>query len=88
MKKVSSQKGLKTKSFLAAQAALSSQGFCFWGITLGLKIAFEFKIVFPLDTCIMYLYKKSKKIPVQIALYGTYPKIQKKPQKLISSFRD
>jgi hypothetical protein len=41
MKKVTTQKSLKTKSFLAARAALSSQGFCFWGITLGLKIAFE-----------------------------------------------
>jgi hypothetical protein len=28
------------KSFLATQAAISSQGFCFWGITLGLKIEF------------------------------------------------
>jgi hypothetical protein len=35
----------------------------------------------------MYLYKKSQKIPIQIALYGICPKIKKKPQKLISSFR-
>jgi hypothetical protein len=41
MKKVTTQKSLKTKSFLAARAALSSQGFCFWGITPGLKIEFE-----------------------------------------------
>jgi hypothetical protein len=41
MKKNSTQKSLKIKSFLAARVALSSQGFCFWGITPGLKIAFE-----------------------------------------------
>jgi hypothetical protein len=41
MKKVTIQKSLKTKSFLAARAALSSQGFCFWGITPRLKIEFE-----------------------------------------------
>jgi hypothetical protein len=41
MKKVTTQKSFKTKSFLDARAALSSQGFCFWGITPGLKIAFE-----------------------------------------------
>jgi hypothetical protein len=32
------QKSFKIKSFLAAQAALSSQGFCFGGITPKLKI--------------------------------------------------
>jgi hypothetical protein len=62
---------------LAAQAALSSQGFCFWGITPGLKIEFEKKIVSPLDTCIMYFYKKSQKFPIQIALYGTCPRFKK-----------
>jgi hypothetical protein len=41
MKKVTTQKSLKTKSFLAARATLSSQGFCFWDIIPGLKIAFE-----------------------------------------------
>ena len=40
MKKIPTQKNLKTKSFLAAQVALSSQGFCFWGITHGIKIVF------------------------------------------------
>jgi hypothetical protein len=43
MKKNPIQKSLKTKrtkSFLAARVALSSQGFCFWGITHGLKIGF------------------------------------------------
>jgi hypothetical protein len=40
MKKNPTQKSLKEKSFLHAQAALSSQGFCFWGITHGLKIVF------------------------------------------------
>jgi hypothetical protein len=62
---------------LATQAALSSQGFCFWGITPRLKIEFEEKIVSPLDTCVMYLYKKSQKFIVQIALYGTSSKIKK-----------
>jgi hypothetical protein len=33
-------KELEKKSFLAARAALSLQGSCFWGITLGLKIVF------------------------------------------------
>jgi hypothetical protein len=41
MKKVTTQKGFKKKSFLTARAALSSQGFCFWGLTPGLKIEFE-----------------------------------------------
>jgi hypothetical protein len=41
MKKYPTHKNvLKTKSFLDARAALSSQGFCFWGITPGLKILF------------------------------------------------
>jgi hypothetical protein len=40
MKKISTQKNLKTKSFLVARATLSSQGFCFWGITPELKIEF------------------------------------------------
>jgi hypothetical protein len=38
MKKNPTQKSLKEKSFLAARAALSSQGFCFWGIAPRLKI--------------------------------------------------
>jgi hypothetical protein len=37
MKKVATQKSFKIKSFLVARAALSSQGFCFWGITPRLK---------------------------------------------------
>jgi hypothetical protein len=41
MKKVTTQKSLKTKSFLAARAILSSQGFFLGGIALGLKIAFK-----------------------------------------------
>jgi hypothetical protein len=40
MKKGPTQKSYKKKSFLAARAALSSQGFCFGGITPKLKIAF------------------------------------------------
>jgi hypothetical protein len=40
MKKNPTQKSLKTKRFLVAQATLSSQGFCFWGVTPGLKILF------------------------------------------------
>jgi hypothetical protein len=34
-------------------------------------------MVFPLDTCIMYFYKKIQKFPVQIVLYGTWPKFKK-----------
>jgi hypothetical protein len=41
MKKVTTQKNKIKKSFLAARVALSSQGFCFWGIIPGLKIEFE-----------------------------------------------
>ena len=41
MKKVPTQKSLKIKKSLATQAALSSQGFSFWGITPGLKKEFE-----------------------------------------------
>jgi hypothetical protein len=40
MKKNPTQKSKKTKSFLPARVVLSSQGFCFWGITPGLKILF------------------------------------------------
>jgi hypothetical protein len=32
MKKNPTQKSEKIKSFLAARVALSSKGFCFWGI--------------------------------------------------------
>jgi hypothetical protein len=38
MKKNPTQKSLKIKSFLAAQAAQTSPGFCFWGITPKVKI--------------------------------------------------
>jgi hypothetical protein len=38
MKKIPTQKSFKLKSFLAAQAAQTSQGFCFWGITPKPKI--------------------------------------------------
>jgi hypothetical protein len=41
MKKVTTQKSFLKIIFLAARAALSSQGFCFWGVTHGLKIEFE-----------------------------------------------
>jgi hypothetical protein len=40
MKKIPTQKNLKTKSLLPARVALSSQGFCFRGKTHGLKIVF------------------------------------------------
>jgi hypothetical protein len=33
MEKIPTQKSQKIKSFLAAQVARTSQGFCFWGIT-------------------------------------------------------
>jgi hypothetical protein len=38
MKKIPTHKSSKIKSFLAARAARTSEGFCFWGITPKPKI--------------------------------------------------
>jgi hypothetical protein len=37
---------------------------------------FKKKIVFPLSTSIMYVYKKFQKLSVKIVLHGTCPKFK------------
>jgi hypothetical protein len=75
--KKSNSKKLKNKKKLGCLSYPKFTRILFLGHNSWTKNRILVKIVSPLNTFIMYPYKKIQKFPVQIAFYETLPKFKK-----------